>query len=250
MISYLTSTQVEELVSNNLYTYKGNFNSARCFSSDYVNNAELPALSLPGGDFGELAILISASISYGFEVNMPKAVAILHKLNGKEAKTTFDTYTEHSADRCIYLNHIVNHYQDFGIDSQGMAHFTDAAKLSGLSIGDKNINIVSKENACIILEAEQGLFPNYTFDSEQGMLNAKVLVFNKLLVDRRHRKLSTNLVTQGAVKLFSGLDEDYLYQVLSEVTENHLLTTLKLRDSSLPIYYVSISAEGIIKITS
>ncbi len=250
MKTYLNNSQVEELTRANLYTYTGNPYKARCFSADYSNNPNLPALSIPGGDIGELAILISASITYGFELNVTKATTtLLSLIEGKE-NATFNYLKEHTIDSCIYLNHLLESASDYGIDEQGIHDLLKATKILGLSEGFKPSEKEDYENACIIIEAEYGLFPNYTFDSGEGRLNAKVLLFNKTYIDRRHTELSKLLVKNNAVKLFAGLDESYLYQILSETAETHLFETLKKRDTALPIYAVSVLPSGKISINA
>lgn len=244
MKTYLTDTQVEELVNNNLYTYNGNVNRSRCFSADYSNSPDLPILSLPGGDIGELAILIAAGCTYGFELDSAKALDILIHLIGGKGNTTFKSLNEHPLELCHYINSLIEHSQDYGLDEHGKNELVTVAHGLGLPKRFKLVAKENRENACVIIEAEQGLFPNYLYDSGYGVLNAKILVFHKTYVDRRHRELSDLLITNNAVKLFSGLDADYLYQIISEMAEYHLFQTLKLRDPHIPLYSASVSSDN------
>lgn len=250
MQNYLNSSQVEELVSNNVYKSASPPYLARCFSSDYSNNPNLPALSLPGGDIGELAILISASNTYGFKLDIIKARDILFKLVSGKGYTSFHALKEHTLELCIYCKTIIEHSKEYGFDDRGKNELITAGKTLGLQNNFKLSQREDRENACIILEAEYGLFPNYNFDSGDRILNAKVLVFQKTFIDRRHRELCKLLFEKKAVELFSGLDVDYLYEIISEMTETHLFETMKLHDPKIPLYFASVSVDKKVTITS
>jgi hypothetical protein len=210
----LTSDQIEELVSNNLYTYKGNPYIARCFHSDYANSPNLPALSLPGGDIGEIAILIAASLTAGFTINLGKAVNTLYEL-----------------------------IEAYDIDQKAQNELVELKKTLGPSGKSKSTYTQSELNACVMIEADYGLFPHYAFNSTEGGMNANILIFQKTFINRRHRKLCKLWVANGSVELFAGLDSDYLYEIISEITENHLFQTLKLSYSNLPLYFASVSPD-------
>jgi hypothetical protein len=250
MSIYLTKEQAEEFVTNNLYESKANPFWARCFSSDYSNDPNLPALSLPGGDIGQMAILIAASTTYGFELNSTKALETLLELIGGKKNSTFNCLKEHGLELCKYFKYLIEHGQDYGLDEQGQKELLKLSKQLGLPNKFKSESTKNDVNACIIIEAEQALFPNYTYDSGYGVLNAKILVFQKTHVDRRNRELSNLLVKNDSVKLFSGLDSNYLYQILSEMTESHLFQSIKHRDLQLPIYHAAVSSENKVTITS
>lgn len=247
---YLTDHQVEELVSNNLYNYEGNIYKARCFSADYSNNLNLPALSLPGGDIGELAILIAASRIYGFDLDLSKGLDILLDVIGGKKNSTFNTLNEHTLELCYYVNSLIENSIEYGLDDRGKNDLLTMLKTLGLPKRFKPLQKRDHENACIIFEAEQGLFPNYTYDSGYGVVNAKILVFHKSFVDRRHRELCKLWYENKAVELFSGLDADYLYEIISEMTETHLFQTMKLRDPKIPLYSVSVTPNNKINVTS
>lgn len=250
MSVFLTKEQAEEFVTNNLYESNANPFIARCFSADYSNSPNLPALSLPGGDIGQMAILIAASTTYGFELNTSKAVETLIDLIGGKKNSTFNCLKEHSLELCKYFKYLVEHAQDYGLDEQGKKELFKLSKQLGLPNKFKSAGTKNDINACIVIEAEQGLFPNYTYDSGYGVLNAKILIFHKTFVDRRNKELSKLLLENESVKLFSGLDSNYLYQILSEMTESHLFQTIKHRDLQLPIYHAAVSSENKVTITS
>ncbi len=240
MKTYLTDSQVEELINNNLYHYAGNIFRARCFSADYSNSPELPVLSMPGGDIGQIAILIAASSTYGFELNITPAVNILLKLTEGKENSTFKALKEHPLELCHYVYSLLKHSNDYGLDEQGKIELLRVSEGLGLPKEFNLLESENHENACVIIEAEDGLLPNYTFDSGYGVLNAKILVFHKTYIDKRNRELCNLWVKNDAVKMFSGLDADYLYQIMSEMTELHLFQTLKLRDPQLPLYSASV----------
>jgi len=68
------------------------------------------------------------------------------------------------------------------------------------------------------------------------------------LIDGRHRALSKNLIKNSNVKLYGDLTDEYLYEVLSEMSDTHLFETIKQIDSFLPIYSVSITDSSTVDI--
>ena len=250
MNQYLSRDQIEELVSNNLYDYEGNPFKSRCFSGIYQKDVNLPALSLPGGDIGELAILFSAAENYGFKLNISKISKIFSKLIGKSLNSTFNSIQEHSITECRYLHYLLQQSEGYELSGTAKESFLATAVKFGLSQPnlaiDKTYKV--KEQACIILEAQKGLFPQFTFETSNGSFETSVFVIQKTLVDKRHRELSRLLVENIAVKLYKGLDADYLYEVLSEMTDIHLLQTMTLIGSAIPIYSVIVDSKGKISV--
>jgi hypothetical protein len=67
-------------------------------------------------------------------------------------------------------------------------------------------------------------------------------------VNERHRLIAKKLIEERAVKFFPDCDEEYLFEALSETTENHLFETLKRLASGLPIFEVGFENDGSFKI--
>ena len=244
---YLSSEQVYEIVSENRYSFPDFKFRGRCFSGEFKNSFHLPALALPGGDLGELAILQATAMTYGFELDLNKAAEELFQLTGgNEHLTTLTAKSELSS--CRYFKHLFSDTASYNLDEKSLEVFYAETKkiLPDFQIPEERS--YTHEHAVLILEASQGLYPQYTFETYEGTFESRILVFHKTLIDLRHKELAGKLLEKRIVKLFDNLDEDYLYEVLSEVTENHLYETIRFIDPKLPIYSVAVNEQEDISI--
>ncbi len=236
---YLNKDQVYEMVMENQYSYPEYKYRGRCFSGEFKNSFHLPALSLPGGDLGELAILQSTALTFGFEIDMNKATEVLFQLTcGNEHLTSLSAKDELAT--CDYFRHLAANIASYNLDkpSLDMLYKLYATLLPDFNIPSDRSH--SHEHAVIIFESSQGLYPQYTFESYEGTYESHLLIFHKTLVDLRHRELAKKFVDKKIVELYGGLDVDYLYEVLSDTTEVHLYETVRRIDTKLPIFTVSV----------
>jgi hypothetical protein len=100
------------------------------------------------------------------------------------------------------------------------------------------------EGAILIVKGNFGIYPRFIIETEEGKKEVSTFVYQKTLVDERHRILAKKLIEDKAVKLFDNLDEEYLYEVLSEEGEIHLLETVNRLASDLPLYEVIFDDSG------
>ena len=79
----LNPSQIQFLIKENSYPVdeKNKFLS-RCIDGRYKNRSKLPALALPGGDLGQLALVIACSNDFGLEINYEKVFQSLIKVIG------------------------------------------------------------------------------------------------------------------------------------------------------------------------
>lgn len=113
----LNKQQVGELVLENRYPVAGNKFLSRCIDGRYENKLKvsarggsafggkgqklkvkevsLPALALPGGDLGELALILATGNAFGFEVDGKKAFEVLVEIVGGEENFHFHTDEHH-----------------------------------------------------------------------------------------------------------------------------------------------------------
>jgi len=84
----------------------------------------------------------------------------------------------------------------------------------------------------------------FSLRTEARLIKGVMFIFQETLINRQHRILAKKLIGEKAVKLFPGCDEEYLYEILTEVTESHLFETLKKLASGLPIFQVSFDSDG------
>ncbi|CAN5163376.1 hypothetical protein BH09PAT2_BH09PAT2_10740 [soil metagenome] len=244
---YLTNDQVHEIVSENQYSIPEHKYRGRCFSGEFKNSFHLPALALPGGDLGQLAILLSAAVGYGFEIDMNKAAGELFQLTQGNEHLSNST-AKFELNNCAYFQHLVKNASSYNLDPPSLELLQAQIQKIVPGFEAKNKHTHSHEHALLILESSQGLYPQYTFETYQGTTESRVLIFHKTLVDLRHKVLAKMLVEKQIVTLYEDLDEDYLYEVLSETAELHLFETTNFIDPKLPIYTAKIDKEQNISI--
>lgn len=306
----LNKQQAVDLVFENRYPVKENKFLSRCIDGRYLNEKNLPALAIPGGDLGELALILATGNAFGFAVDREKAFEILVEMVGGEENFHFHTDDHHLVNEARYrvssLNLVdsVTHEQLSPLRGSAEntpqsasrgdpSHFVTPTKfipsrknfdLPSLGIFDgcghwrqiqsdpaayhlenndiKFINsilatIVAKiekpvvlkgehqEGAILLVKGEFGIYPRYTLSSPSDkQVEVEVFVYHQSLVNKRHKLLAEKLVEKGAVKLYPGCDEEYLYQVLSDEGENHLFETSKRLAKGLPLFQVKFKEDG------
>lgn len=245
--SYLSQEQVYEIVNENRYPISEPKLRGRCFSGEFKNEKNLPGLSLPGGDLGQLVILFSTAQNYGFEIDMNKAAGELFQLaGGNEHLHTSSAKSE--LKNCSYFKHLFEDVASYNLGTDFLPNFADLiTSVVPFFETPKNRNYLH-EHAVLLFESSQGLYPQYTFKTYEGTFDSRILILHKTLVDERHRILSQKLLESKSVTLYDNLEADYLYEVLSETMEMHLYETVRFIDSKLPIYSVKVSEDNDITI--
>lgn len=246
----LDQNQVDELVRANRYKVneKTKFVS-RCIDGRYVNSEDLPGLAIAGADAGELAIIFATAREYGFEVDSEKAYKALVEVVGGEKKLRF--HTDHHADPnltlggCGHIKQMEIDPDDYQMSKDEVEFIRDKAK-SAIKKGaiEENLEGDHMEGAVLIVTGPWSVQTQYVFKTSQGSHNGQVFVFQSSLVNARNRELAKKLVENKAVKLFEGCNEEYLYEVMSNVTENHLMETTKRLAIGLPMYSVDFKLDG------
>ena len=101
-----------------------------------------------------------------------------------------------------------------------------------------------QEGAVLIVRGNYGVLPKYVLEDESKRILVEVFVYQATLSDSRHRVLSKKLLENKAVELFPGCDEEYLYEVMIEMAENHLFETANRLAKGLPIFTVEFQSDG------
>ena len=251
--------QIQELISKNRYRVneKTKFLS-RCIDGRYQNNlkskisnliSNLPALAFPGADIGELALIFASGNIYGFEVDGQKLLKSLIEIIGGESN--FGLHSGHHGDPKIIASDC-DHYKMIKSDPEAykmdkrQIEFIDKVLVELRKKGAQEIILEGEhlEGAILMVKGSWGILPRYRVETDGGGVEAQVFVYHQSLVDERHRALASTLLRQKAVKLFGGCDENYLYQVISETAENHLMETARRLAKGLPIYKVEFEDDG------
>ncbi|MBI5127185.1 hypothetical protein HZA76_01890 [Candidatus Roizmanbacteria bacterium] len=221
---------------------------SRCIDGRYPNETNLPALAFPGADLGELALIMATGNSYGFDVDLGKALKSLVGLIG--GVSNFRLHTDGHADPKLLAGGC-GHWKQINLDPK--AYSLSEKEIDSIK---KNLNIDQPivlegehiEGAVLMVKGDWGVLPQAHLETDQGKKMVEVFIYHQSLVDERHRVLSKALIKNKAVKFYNGEDEDWLYEALSDMSENHLMETAKRLASDLPIYSVIFNEDGNFKL--
>lgn len=246
----LTQTQVQTLVSQNKYkVHEASRFISRCIDGRYPNSPDLPALAFPGGDAGEIALIYATGKTYGFSVDLKKTAAVVEKMVGGVKKLNFHTDshadTSKVAAGCGHIKQLTTDTEAYHTDAEFVSfllQYLSSAKKKGAQ--EIELHGDHQEGAILLLQGEYGVQPQLQMETDEGRKTVQVFVFHKMLVDERHKALAKLLIEKKAVDLPPECDEEYLYSILSEMTENHLFETVKRLAKGLPIYSIRFDSEG------
>jgi hypothetical protein len=245
----LSLENIQELISENKYNINEKTKYlSRCIDGRYKNSKDLPALAFPGADIGELALILATANSYGFEVNKEKALESFLEVVGGEKN--FRLHTDGHADPKVPAGGC-GHFKQIGLDPK--AYNLESPQIEfikkNLSIGESiTLQGDHMEVAVLLIKGDWGVLPQFSLETDQKKKLVQVFVYHQTLVDKRHRLLAKELIKNKAVVFKNGEDEEWLYNALSDVAENHLMETAKRLAKGLPIYSVVFEENGNFKI--
>lgn len=244
----LSKEHIFNLVRENRYRSQDSMGS-RCIDGRYMTSNKLPALAFPGGDAGDLLMMFSSAKGYGFSIDRQKAWETLVKVVGEVKKLGFHTDSHaapnHILGGCGHIGQIALAPSEYNLEAEDLDFLKTSLK-SAVAQGATETILQGDHNegAVILVKGEFGIYPRYTLVEHGHPKSVEVFVYTQTLVDNRHKALAQELVTTKAVDLPEGCDEEYLYEVFTEVSENHLLETIKRLAKDLPIYEVVFEKDG------
>jgi hypothetical protein len=244
----LNSSQIQLLVKENRYQVdeKNKFLS-RCIDGRYRNNSKLPALALPGGDLGQLALIIACANDFGLDIDYEKVFQSLIKMIGGIKNFSYHTDSHHGglALGCGHFTQILKDFVAYNLQKEDIEFLEEKLKfLKKEGVLPTVLEGNHDEGAILIVKGNFGIFPRFIIETDEGKKEVSVFVYQQTLVDKRHRVLVKKLIEDKAVRLFDNLDEEYLYEVLSEEGEIHLLETVNRLASDLPLFEVIFDDSG------
>lgn len=243
----LNQEQISKLVLANKYLVdeKTQFIS-RCIDGRYSNEKNLPALAIPGADAGELALILAAANVCGLDIDKQKAFQSFVDTVGGVKNVRFHTDSHAKKEvicgGCGYIREIKADPQAFNLVKEDVDFILQQAE-DAKKKGAQEILLLGnhEEGAFIIVRGSYGLYTQY---HTNGVNVSQVFVFHDSLVNSRHRVLAKNLIQEKAIKTLTEEDQDYLFTILSETTDNHLFEIAKRLAKDLPIYAVNFDQEG------
>lgn len=245
-----SNEQVAEIVQANKYPVDAkSAYLSRCIDGRYSDRNNLPPLALAGADLGELALIKSAGNIYGFEVDLKKTYQVLVELLG--GINNFQMHTDSHGDPKIAAAGC-GHLKQMKLDP-GAYHLTqeDVLTLSEIAEDAKKKGATEVklegdhiEGAVLQVVGNYSVKTRYFLQSDSGTREVEIFVFHETLVNKRHKALAKALIQTAAVRMVNGLDAEYLSEVLSETTEDHLMETAKRLAKGLPIYLATFAEDG------
>lgn len=250
----LTEKEVGDLVLENKYKVDPSKKFiSRCIDGRYQNDKTIAAQAFPGADLGELAMILATARSYGLEIDREKAYKTLVETLGGEKN--FSLHTDHHGDPkkpasgCGHFKQMGLDPDAYGLEKEDIDFIADKLG-TAIKKGAKETVLEGDhiEGAILLLKGDWGVMPRYILDTDQGTKQVEVFVYHQTLTDAKHRVLAEKLIKNKAIQFKLGEDAEYLYQVMSETAENHLLETAKRLAPDLPIYSLDFDADGLFKI--
>ena len=257
----LNKAQVSQLVWDNRYPVKEEEKFlSRCIDGRYEKNSKLksqmsklennnflPALSIPGADLGELALILATANDFGLAVDYEKVFQSLIKVVGGLKNFSYHTDSHHGglALGCGHFGQILKDFVAYNLQKKDIEFLEE--KLKFLEKKDVLPVILEGEHlegAVLLIKGDWAVYPRYYLATDEGKKLVEVFAYHQSLADERRKILAKRLIDDGAVVLYPGCDEDYLYQVMSDEAENHLFETLNRLGKDLPIYSVVFDAQG------
>ncbi len=246
----LSKEQVTDLISANKYPVKDEARFlSRCVDGRYNNSKNLPPLAIPGSDAGQLSLIFATANTYGFEVDKEKVFGVVVDVVG--GIKNFNFHSDHHGDLdipasgCGHIKQQTLNPKAYGLEDDQMEFIKKtllAAKKKGAN--ETILEGDHQEGAVLQIHGQFSVYPRFLTEAEVGKVQAQAFIFHSSLVDERNKLIAKKLIDHNAVKFLSGGGEEYLYEALSEVTENHLFETLKRLAVGLPIFAVSFETDG------
>lgn len=246
----LNLEEVQQLVAENRYkvTTDHKFTS-RCIDGRYHNKKDLAPVGIPGADAGDLALIMATGNSYGFEVDLDKAYKTLAEMVGGEKNLQFHTDL-HAKQETVLGG--CGHFKQMTINPKAYHLEKDQVEFVKKKFGQAKkkgaeeivLHGEHMEEAVLLLSGPYSVYPRFNLDTDEGNAEVEVFIYHQGLSHERYKILAEKLIKNKAVKLYNGLDHEYLYQALSETAENHLMETAKRLAKGLPIYQVKFKDDG------
>lgn len=235
-----------EVVSENVYRVDPEgLHRVRCIEGNYESDYRLPAITYPGGDAGVLGLIYASGQAYGFEIDHSKAFTILLAISGGIDLFSCCQAPEQS-DTSLYLPFApdVSFDED---DIQAFLHQMEHVCDHSTEVHQTDHRL--RESAIIKVKGDYGIFPQSELRDEQRRIPVSVYIYQQTLMDRHLRVIARELYEQNAVELYSGCDDEYLYEVMSEMADTLLYSSLQNEFKQIPIFTVAVDDDLQIDVT-
>lgn len=245
----LAKKQIYDLVFENKYkiTAENRFFS-RCIDGRYPNE-DSHSLAIAGADAGQLAILYATANIYAFEIDKQKTLQTLLEVIGGPQNFNFHSNTKEKktvpGEGCAHMSEMNADPAAYSLDKEQIILITDQlAELLKAGAQEQVLEGNNNEGAILQITGDWAVYPQYHLSTARGTVPVQVFIYHKTLVNERNRAIAKKLIENKAVTLFDDLDEEYLYEVISSVTEDHFFETAKRIAKQLPLYDLIFQEDG------
>jgi len=238
----LSKPQLASVLFENAYEVSNPLLS-RCIDGRYNNSDSLPGLAIQGADAGELALIFATANSCGFTLDMKQSLKALVETVGGVQNIQF--HTDSHADQNIVLGgcgHIIQASLDlksYNLTQEQVDFIkTQFGEMKKKGAVETVLHGSHEESAVVFIKGNFGVQPRFKLGGEDGGRAGMIFTFHNTFVDARHHILAKKLIELGSFELEGGLEEEYIYSMLFDTCENHLMETAKRLATGLPIYEV------------
>lgn len=252
----LSIDEVRKLITANKYKLDKSMRFfSRCIDGRYENETGLAPQAFPGADLGELAMVLATAKSYGFDIDREKVFETMIEVIG--GKDKFAMHTDSHGDRakiasgCGHFKQINLDPAAYKLDKEDVEFIVEKISIAKKA-GSEEVILQGDhmEGAILLVKGNWAVYPRFELGTDLGKKLVEVFVYHQSLTDEKHRELAKKLLENEAVKFKLGEDKEYLYQIMSEVAENHLMETAKRLAPDLPVYSVNFEEDGSFEISA
>lgn len=220
--------KVENFILSNRYmpSVKAQAEYRDTYSFVEGKNEDEPAVVTPGGVLGDIINVLSTGVAYGIEIDREKAV--------EAVKSTVKIYSWSS----LFAQNSIKYWEEYGVSKADKEVIESTVIKTGLA-PEKTTRW---SGAVVILEGKENVHPLYIQQSEDVKDSFFVPILQQYYLSLHRRRVVHALITQKAVPLRKE-DEEYLYQIMSDISEINFYLTLRHLSPELPLYAVTFKKE-------
>lgn len=231
----LSLSKIEKLVKKNRYkTNDDNKFKARCIDGRYIGN-NLPPLARPGGDAGSLMEMLAINDTLSLGLKNAEVANRLVAIVGGYERFHFHTDMHHPTKiiGCGHIKEVLQNHTSYGLTIVSVTFLQDF--LNTITEKGASITILNgdhTEGALLIVKGE-----DWSVEPDN-----KIFVYHKTLDDQRRKLIAHQMIQYIDPKL--QVEEEYLYDMLSQISDNQRMETVKRLAEGLPIYEVVFEKNG------
>lgn len=239
----LTLDEIIKYIERNKYEFdKDKWMLSRCIDGRYAPSKDLEPLAKPGADAGDLLSVLSLRKKYSLSFkNEDLAESMIDLMSGAtNIRFHTDNHSDGVARGCGHLKQASLYSIEYFIDYSDV-DFVFSTLQRYKSEGAKEVILEGGhlERAVIIVDSDY--FSVQSSEKIGDQIN-QAFIYQRTLDNRRRQLLIEFLlpIIYGSFKP----SKEYLYQVLSEVSNQQLMMSVNKLAKGLPVYEVMIDKNG------